>query len=70
MTMQNELKPNIHMDIPAGESNSISIVFPAVLNLVYGNFYHYHSLRNVTLPSPTVSEDKSWLLGVGFSGER
>lgn len=46
MTMQNELKPPIHMDIPAGESR-----FDSDRTLEFSLCklsLHYHSLRTVT----------------------
>lgn len=55
MQQQNELKPPIHMDIPAGEKNSgLDAIFEFFLNSFYANFRHYHSLRNVTFFSPAV----------------
>lgn len=44
MSMQGELKPNIHMDIPPGE---LHLLFDAASNSPLMQNSHYHSLRNV-----------------------
>lgn len=63
MTLQNEMKPTVHMDIPAGESNSIVILVYCWLHFM--QIYHYHSLRNVTSAELSASSSSSSF----FSGE-
>lgn len=49
LTMQNEMKPSIHMDIPAGEKiQFLRCNFFRKKNFFFMQICHYHSLRNIT----------------------